>query len=340
MKNFGKKGVLIVNLGTPDAPKWWSVFRYLKQFLLDPRVIDVPWLLRNFLVRCIILPFRTGASTKLYKELWTEKGSPLKVYGEEVETELQKELGEEFEVALAMRYQSPSIESAIDQLLSKQVSEMIVFPMFPQYASATTGSVHEEVMRILAKKQEIPNVRFINSYYDYEPMIDVFIENGNKYDLNEYDHILFSYHGLPQRQLIKADSCNHCLQSDDCCQNLSFKNQFCYSAQCYATTKAISEKMNLSPDQYTTCFQSRLGKDPWIQPYTSDIIEERAKKGDKKLLVFCPAFVSDCLETTIEIGVEYQEEFEDLGGEKVDLVESLNGHPKWIKAIGELVKAH
>ncbi|MCR9289457.1 MAG: ferrochelatase [Bacteroidetes bacterium] len=339
MQTFGKKGVLIVNLGTPDAPKWSAVYKYLKQFLLDPRVIDYPWIARNLLVRGIILPFRTSSSTKLYKELWTEKGSPLKVYGEEVELGLQKELGEEFEVALAMRYQSPSVESAIDKLLAKQVSEIIVFPMFPQYASATTGSVHEEVMRLLAKKQEIPSVKFINSYFDYEPMIDVFVENSKKYNLEEYDHILFSYHGLPQRQLRKASACNHCLQSEDCCQNLSIKNQFCYSAQCYATTKAIVKKLGLTPEEYTTCFQSRLGKEVWAQPYTSDIIKKRSEKGDKKLLVFCPAFVSDCLETTIEIGVEYQEEFEELGGEKVDLVESLNGNPKWIKAIGEMVKS-
>lgn len=324
---YGKKGVLLVNLGTPDAPKWGAVYRYLKQFLLDPRVIDYPWLGRNLLVRGIILPFRTGSSTKLYQQLWLPEGSPLKVYGERLEEGVREQLGNDCEVELAMRYQSPSIESAIDKLLAKQVSELIVFPLFPQYASATTGSVHEEVMRILAKKQAIPNVKMVNSYHDLPAMIETFAENGRKHNIDSFDHILFSYHGLPQRQLRKADSCNHCLKSDDCCQSLSIKNQFCYSAQCYATTKALAEALRLPADRYTTCFQSRLGKEVWAKPYTSDIIEHRAEQGDKRLLVFCPAFVSDCLETTIEISVEYQEEFEELGGEKIELVESLNDNP-------------
>ena len=338
MSLFGKKGVLLVNLGTPDAPKWGAVYRYLKQFLLDPRVIDYPWLGRNLLVRGIILPFRTGSSTKLYKELWLPEGSPLKVYGEKLTEEVKAALGSEYEVELAMRYQKPSIASAVDKLLAKQVQEILVFPLFPQYASATTGSVHEEVMRVLAKKQAIPNVKMVNSYHDLPAMIEIFAENGRKHDLESYDHILFSYHGLPQRQLKKADTCNHCLQSADCCQTLSVKNQFCYSAQCYATTAALVKTMGLKEGQYTTCFQSRLGKEVWAQPYTSDIIEERAKEGDKRLLVFCPAFVADCLETTIEISVEYQEEFEELGGEHVQLVESLNDNPKWVKAVADFIR--
>ncbi len=337
---FGKKGVLLVNLGTPDAPTWSAVYRYLKQFLLDPRVIDYPWLGRNLLVRGIILPFRTGNSTKLYQQLWLPEGSSLKVYGERLTEGVKKELGNGYEVELAMRYQNPSIESAIDRLLKKQVREILIFPLFPQYASATTGSVHEEVMRVLRRKQTIPDIKMVNSYHDLPEMINIFAENGKKHDLNKYDHILFSYHGLPQRQLIKADTCNHCLQSTDCCQQLSIKNQFCYSAQCHATTAALVKALELEKGQYTTCFQSRLGKEVWIKPYTSDVIEERAKKGDKKLLVFCPAFVSDCLETTIEISVEYQEEFEELGGEKVQLVESLNDNPKWIKAVADFIKSH
>lgn len=338
MAMFGKKGVLIVNLGTPDEPSWGAVYRYLKQFLLDARVIDYPWLGRNLLVRGIILPFRTGNSTKLYQELWTPEGSPLKVYGKRLVEGVKRSLGNDFEVELAMRYQQPSIQSAVDTLLSKQVSEILVFPLFPQYASATTGSVHEEVMRVLAKKQVIPKVKMVNSYHDYPPMISIFAENGRKHDLSQYDHILFSYHGLPQRQLKKADSCHHCLQSADCCQTLSVRNQFCYSAQCYATTAALARELNLSPDRYTTCFQSRLGKEVWVQPYTSDIIHKRATAGDKKLLVFCPAFVSDCLETTIEISVEYQEEFTELGGQKVQLVESLNDHPAWVEAVADFIR--
>ena len=334
---FGKKGVLIVNLGTPDAPTRGAVYRYLKQFLLDPRVIDIPWLPRNLLVRGIIAPFRSGSSSKLYKKLWTADGSPLKVYGEVVVQGVQEQLGEEYVVALGMRYQNPSIESALDKLMEARVSEILVLSLFPQYASATTGSVHDEVMRLFRKKQIIPNVKFINSFYDYEPMIEIFAENARQFDLDAYDHIIFSYHGLPERQLIKADECNHCLQSPDCCQTISDINQFCYSAQCHGTTRAIVQKLNLKPEQYSTSFQSRLGRAEWIKPYTSDIIEEQAEKGAKKLLVFSPAFVADCLETIIEIGFEYQEEFEEMGGEKVDLVPSLNDNPKWIKAVKDLV---
>lgn len=338
MADLGKKGVLLINLGTPDAPERGAVYRYLKQFLLDPRVIDYSWLGRNALVRGIILPFRTGNSTKLYQQLWTPEGSPLKVYGEKLAKGVQDLLGTGYEVELAMRYQSPSIESAVNRLLEKQVQEILVFPLFPQYASATTGSVHEEVMRVLGKKQTIPNVKLINSYPDYEPMIDLFAANGRRFGIENYDHVLFSYHGLPQRHLIKADNNNHCLQSPDCCRTLSVTNQFCYSAQCHATTAALVKKLGLQPGQYTTCFQSRLGKEVWAQPYTSEIIAKRAQAGDKSLLVFCPAFVSDCLETTIEISVEYQEEFEEMGGEKVQLVPSLNDHPHWIQAVAGFIK--
>jgi len=337
--NF-KKGVLLVNLGTPDAPTRSAVYRYLKEFLLDRRVIDISWLGRNLLVRGIIAPFRSGSSAKLYKKLWTKDGSPLKIYGEKLTTGVRELLGDNFVVELGMRYQSPSMESAIDKLLSKNVSEIIVVPLYPQYASASTGSVHEEVMRVMSKKENIPDLKMINSYYENEEMIDIFVENAMKYDINSYDHFLFSFHGLPQRQLKKADECNHCLIEENCCSNISTKNQFCYSAQCFATAQAIAKKMNMKPSDYTICFQSRLGRDPWQQPYTSDIIEERAKKGDKKMLVFCPAFVADCLETTIEVLYEYKEEFIELGGEKLDLVESLNDNPKWIKAVKDLVLSY
>lgn len=332
-----KKGVLIVNLGTPDEPSRSAVYRYLKQFLLDRRVIDINWVARNLLVRGIIAPFRSGKSAKAYQQLWTENGSPLKYYGEVVTQGVQDLLGDAYVVELAMRYQNPSIESAIDKLMKQKVSEITVFPMFPQYASATTGSVHDEVMRVFRQRDTIPNIKFINSYYDHAPIIEIFADNARKFDLESYDHILFSYHGLPQRQLRKADEFNHCLQKENCCQSISSVNQFCYSAQCHATTRAIAAELGLSPDRYTTCFQSRLGNDPWIQPYTAVTIEEWAKKGAKRLLVFSPAFVADCLETIIEIGDEYQEEFEEMGGEKVDLVPSLNDNPKWIQAVRDLV---
>jgi len=335
---IGKKGVLLVNLGTPDAPSRGAVYRYLKEFLLDPRVIDYPWLPRNLLVRGIIAPFRSGSSAKLYKQLWTEEGSPLKFYGERVAEGVQQRLGKDYIVELAMRYQQPSIESAIDKLMAKRVSEIIVFPMFPQYASATTGSVHEEVMRILRKQEIIPNVKMINSYFDYDPMIDIFVDNARQFDLDNYDHIIFSFHGLPERQLRKADpSGKYCTKAKNCCHKMSSVNQFCYSAQCHATTRAIAGKLNLSPERYTTSFQSRLGPEKWAQPYTIDILEKQAEQGAKRLLVFSPAFVADCLETIVEIGFEYQEEFEEMGGEKVDLVPSLNDDPRWMDAVRDIV---
>lgn len=333
-----KIGVLLVNLGTPDAPSRRAVYRYLKQFLLDRRVIDYSWLPRNLLVRGLIIPFRSGSSAKLYQRLWTKEGSPLKIYGERLAAGVEELLDDNFEVELAMRYQSPSIESAIEKLLAKDILDLIVLPLFPQYASASTGSVHEEVMRILAKKEVIPNVRLINSYYDYEPMIAVFAENARKYDVESYDHIIFSYHGLPERQLRRADPTGqHCTKAENCCQVLTPKNQYCYSAQCHSTTYALAKELNLSKDQYTISFQSRLGPEQWIRPYTDKIIEERVAKGDKRLLVFCPAFVADCLETTVEVSYEYREDFIKMGGEQLDLVESLNDNPKWIAAVRDLV---
>lgn len=335
---MGKTGVLLVNLGTPDAPTRGAVYRYLKQFLLDRRVIDYPWIARNLLVRGLIAPLRSGKSAKLYQQLWTENGSPLKYYGERLAEGVQQRLGDEYVVALGMRYQNPSIESAIDALLKAGVREMVVLALFPQYAGATTGSVHEEVMRILIRKESIPTVKMINSYYDDPAMIGIFADNARQFDIASYDHILFSYHGLPQRQLRKADDCNHCLKVDNCCGSISQVNQFCYSAQCHATTRAIAAALNLDAAQYTTTFQSRLGPDAWAQPYTSAVLEAQAHKGAKRILVFSPAFVADCLETLIEISEEYQEEFEKMGGEKVDLVPSLNDDPRWMDVVARLVK--
>lgn len=333
-----KKGILLVNLGTPDAPSRGAVYRYLKQFLLDYRVIDINAIARNILVRGIIAPFRSKSSAELYEEVWTEEGSPLKVYGYKLEELLQEAMGEEYMVRIAMRYQSPSMESVIQEMLKEEVTEMIIVPLFPQYSSACTGSVYEEVMRVLSREQTIPALKFINSYYNHPDFIASFVESAKKYDLASFDHVLFSYHGLPVRQLVKGDRTKqHCQKDKDCCKTITKANQFCYSAQCYGTTKALVEALGLEEGKYTTCFQSRLGRDPWIQPYTSDILKERAEKGDKRLICFCPAFVADCLETTVEIGVEYQEEFEEMGGEKVQLVESLNDNPTWVNALKNIV---
>lgn len=332
----GKKAVLLINLGTPDAPTRGAVYRYLKQFLLDPRVIDINAISRNLLVRGIIAPFRSGSSAELYKQVWTEEGSPLKVYGYLLQERVQELLGDDYMVELGMRYQSPSIESALEKVLKAKVTEIIVIPLFPQYSSACVGSVHQEIMRLLSKKQNIPTTKFVSSYYDYEPMIEAFAARGRQYDVESYDHVLFSYHGLPERQIRKGDDFNQC-KFGECCNKMSLDNQYCYRAHCFATTRAIAAKLEIATENYSVVFQSRLGRDPWLQPYTSDAVEELAKAGKKRVLVFCPAFIADCLETTIEIGVEYQEEFEGFGGEHLQLVEGLNDHPKWIEAVKNLV---
>lgn len=332
------KGVLLINLGTPDSPSRKDVYKYLKQFLLDPRVIDYSWLARNALVRGIIAPFRSKSSSDLYKRLWTEDGSPLKYYGVKVATGVQNVLGDGYEVELAMRYQSPSIENAFLRLKEKNVSEITVFPMFPQYASASTGSAHEEVMRVVSNEWIVPNLKFINSYYNDHRVVKLYADKARKYDLTSYDHFVFSFHGIPVRHLTKADHNNYCQKVKDCCLTMCDKNQFCYSSQSYATAFAIADELGFARDQYTISFQSRLGKEVWTQPYTSDVLEHCAEKGMKRILVFSPAFVSDCLETTIEILYEYQEEFVEAGGEKLDLVESLNDDPAWIKIIAEMVQ--
>lgn len=337
---MGKVGVLLVNLGTPDAPSRGAVYRYLKQFLLDRRVIDYSWIPRNLLVRGIIAPFRSGSSAKLYQRLWTDEGSPIKTYGFKLEKAIREMMGPEFEVHLAMRYQSPSIEAAIEKLEKANVDKVIVVPLFPQYASATTGSIHDEVMRLYRKKDVIPEISMINSYYNHPELISIFADNAKAKGLDKYDHFLFSFHGLPQRQLKKGDASGaHCLIKNECCQSICDQNKFCYSAQCHGTAFAIAAQLGIPNEKFTVCFQSRLGPEAWAQPYTSQTIKERLEKGDKNILVFSPAFVADCLETIIEIGYEYKEEFEEMGGQHLDLVPSLNDDPRWFKVVADLIKS-
>ncbi|GAB3923221.1 ferrochelatase [Mucilaginibacter myungsuensis] len=337
---MSKKGVLLVNLGTPDSPSTPDVRKYLNEFLMDGRVIDINVISRALLVRGIIVPFRAPKSAQLYREIWSDQdGSPLLYYSIKQQQLLQEKLGDEYMVELAMRYQSPSIESALQRLKDALVTEIRVIPLFPQYASASTGSVMEKVMTLVGQWQTIPHISFVNSFHNDDLMIDTFVANAAKHGHENYDHVLFSFHGLPQRQLIKCDHTGaYCLKKDDCCSTLNDTNKFCYSAQSHDTAKLIAAKMGLSKDQYTVCFQSRLGSDPWVQPYTSVVIEELAKQGKKRLLVFCPAFVADCLETVYEVSVEYNDEFKEKGGEHVQLVESLNDHPLFIESLERMVK--
>jgi protoporphyrin/coproporphyrin ferrochelatase len=330
-----KFGVFLINLGTPDSPSVPDVRKYLREFLMDGRVIDIPFWRRWLLINLIIAPFRAPQSAKGYHELWTKEGSPLKVYGEQTAKLLQEALGVNFQVELGMRYQSPSIESVLKRF--KGVKELIVIPLYPQYASASTGSTQEEVMRLLKGSEVIPTVRFISQFCDHPLFIKAFADLGRKYmAAAKYDHYIFSYHGLPERQILKA-SCDKYCRLGECCQSYHSKNQYCYRAQCFETTRLLAREMNLSLSQYTVCFQSRLGKTPWIRPYTDEVIGDLAKRGIKNVLTLSPSFVADCLETTVEIGVEYKKLFQDNGGERWQLVESLNVNPTWIDCLKQMV---
>ncbi len=338
MASFGKTGVMIVNLGTPDSPSRSDVYRYLREFLTDRRVIDYPWIARQALVQGIIAPFRSGSSAKLYKELWTPEGSPLKVYGERLVEAVKPLLGEECSVKLAMRYQEPSMKGVLKEFIEEDIDKLVVFSLYPHYASASVGSVHDEIMRLLREEDNIPELVLIRDYYDNPAMINCFVENARAFDIPSYDHILFSFHGLPERQLRKADRHNHCAKAENCCSVIGKHNQFCYSAQCHNTAQLIAAELGLSPDQYSICFQSRLGREKWVQPYTTDVLKQRREAGDSKMLVLCPAFTSDCLETTIEVSDEYFEEWVEMGGEVLDLVPSLNDMPEWVEAVAQIIR--
>jgi ferrochelatase len=330
-----RTGVLLVNLGTPDSPSVSDVRSYLSQFLNDPRVIDIPWLMRKLLVNMIIVPFRAPKSATVYKKLWTDNGSPLLFYGEKVKSLLQTALGDPFTVHLAMRYKNPSIPQTLEEMRLKNYDRIVVLPLFPQYASASTGSALDEVMRVLRTWWVIPEIRLISQYYDHPSFVDALVERGRQYNIGDYDHVLFSYHGLPVRQVDKVYARGICADHD-CEHEVTDENKFCYKATCYATTRLIATRLGIPADRYTVCFQSRLDK-KWLEPFSDKVVESCGRKGMKRLLVFSPAFTADCLETIIEIGEEYQEIFTANGGEQVQLVESLNDHPTWIKALKELV---
>lgn len=337
---MGKKGVLLVNLGTPDSPEVKDVRKYLDQFLMDERVIDINAFSRTLLVKGIIVPFRSPKTSKLYKQIWDENGSPLLYYSKVQTALVQEQLGDEYQVELAMRYQNPSIPEALERLKANHVESIRVIPLFPQYASASTGSVIQLVMEQLSKWPTIPDVSIVSSFHDNDLMIETFADHARKHQPESFDHVLFSFHGLPERQLLKCDDTgNYCLKEDNCCSSLTDVNKMCYSAQSHNTARLIAEMLDIPKANYTVCFQSRLGKEPWVQPYTTDVLKKLAAEGKKRLLVFSPAFVADCLETLYEITVEYQEEFKALGGEHVQLVESLNDDPKFISALVEMARS-
>ncbi|MEJ2105596.1 MAG: ferrochelatase [Ignavibacteriaceae bacterium] len=307
--------VVLINLGTPDSPSVKDVRKYLFEFLNDPRVIDIPAIARFLLVNLIIVPFRAPKSAKIYEHLWTDnglpdssKGSPILYYGKSVQEKLQQALEDDFDVQLAMRYQNPSMDDVFGNLYKKNLEKIIIIPLFPQYASATTGSVIDKAMKIISKWWVIPEIKFISQYYDHPGFINTIVERAKKYNIEEFDHILFSYHGLPVRQVDKVYKDGTLCEAHNCETEINETNEFCYKATCYATTRLIVERLKLQPEKYTVCFQSRLDKN-LLEPFADKVIVDLAKKGAKKLLVFSPAFVADCLETLIEIGFEYQKLF-------------------------------
>ena len=332
-----KRALLLVNLCSPLKPEPWALYKYLSEFLNDPRVVDLPALGRFLLVNGIIVPFRHRKSAKAYKELWAPEGAPLITSSRSVKDKLQQYIdpsAEKIKVFLAMRYQEPSIEIALKEILEWHPDAITVLPLFPQYASATNGSVMEKVMRIMRDSWVIPEIRFIAQFWDHPKYLHAVASRAVKHNPNSFDHVLFSFHGVPERHVDKVYPDSMC--KDHACENgVSEDSKFCYKASCFSTAHIVAEKLGIDKSRYTVCFQSRLGRG-WLEPFSDKVIRDLAKSGKKKLLVFSPAFVADCLETTIEIGEEYLELFQHHGGEELQLVESLNDGDDWVEALAEI----
>lgn len=333
-----KTGVLLINVGTPDSPRVYDVRRYLTQFLNDKYVIDLPWLKRTLLVNGIIVPFRARNSAKLYQELWTEEGSPLIVHGQQCAKNLNESLGPDYIVRLAMRYQNPSIRSQLEELKGK-VDRLVVIPLYPQYAESSTRTSIERTRKDLTGLgMDVPTA-FVKHFYAHAGFLDAFEKRIKSSGVESFDHVLFSFHGLPERQLVKLHAKKH--PCDGCaCEHREVPDQDnCYKAQCYATVRSLVQRCNLNEGSYSVGFQSRLDQ-KWIKPFSDELVVELAQHGVERLLVVSAAFVADCLETTIEIGVEYREIFEENGGLELKLVESLNADPLWVNCLKDLVLAH
>jgi len=332
------RGALLLNLGTPDAPRPREVRRYLREFLGDPLVIDLPAVPRRLLLEAVILPFRPRASAAAYAKIWTAEGSPLLVHGRALRDAVQQRLGADWAVEVGMRYGQPSIDSALTDLAERGVREVVALPLFPQYSSAATGSA---LARLYASPAlgRFRRVEALGPFFDASGFVDAWAAvAGPALDGFRPDHVLFSYHGLPERQIRTADPAgDHCLASEDCCVPLRAANAHCYRAQCFATSAELVRVLGLDPARTTTAFQSRLGRTPWIRPYTDVVLPELAGSGVRRLAVVCPAFVADCLETLEEIGIRAREQWRGLGdgGDDVDLalVPSLNAHPRWADAV-------
>jgi ferrochelatase len=334
------QGVLLINLGTPDAPETGAVRRYLREFLSDPRVLDIGSVGRAALLYGVILPFRPQKSAEAYRKIWMPQGSPLLVHGNALRDRLQDALGPAWAVELGMRYQSPSLATAIAKLHARGVRELALVPLYPQYASSSTGSSLEEAYRLVSEAWNVPAVRVLPPFYDHPAFLDAFADVGRPVlAAARAEHVLFSFHGLPERQVKKSDPTGtHCLAREDCCDTRVPANRWCYRMQCFYTARELATRLGLVVGTWTVTFQSRLGRTPWIKPHTDVVIPELAAKGVKRLAVFCPAFVADCLETLEEIGIRAKDQFLGAGGEALTLVPSLNAHPSWVRGLTRMLR--
>jgi protoporphyrin/coproporphyrin ferrochelatase len=339
--------VLLLNLGTPDSPRVSDVRRYLREFLSDPRVLDLHPVGRWMLLNLVILPFRPAKSARAYRAIWGaghgagEDGSPLLFHSRALTEGVRAALGPGYVVELGMRYGAPSIPSALAKLQGAHPTKIVVAPLFPQYSSAATGSALDRVYEILGKAWNVPAVETVPAFYDEPGFIAAFSEVARRHlEAFRADFVLFSYHGLPERHVRKSDPTGrHCLASAGCCDAIGPANQYCYRAHCFATTRALAASLGLPAERHSVSFQSRLGRTPWIHPYTDLVLPELAAAGRKRLAILCPAFVADCLETVEEIGIRASDQWRALGGEELLLVPSLNAEPAWIDAVAKMVRA-
>lgn len=330
-----KKAVLIVNVGTPDKASLKEVRLFLREFLNDPLVIDLPWLLRKILVNLIIIPFRVKKSTALYQRLFGEKGSPILFALNSLAEKLQQKAGDEFVIFSAMRYGNPSLKEELKQIISQHFDDLILVPLFPQYAASTTGTITAFIERELNKYERRPVLKVIEQFYDQPEFIDAFAKQISHYQPSRYDHLLFTYHSLPISHVErvhphqKASTC-------DCQGQMPEFGHKCYRATCYATTRLLAQKLNMPAGSYSNSFQSRLTRN-WISPFSDEIIIAAAQNGIRNLLVAAPSFVADCLETIVEIEQDYEELFRQNGGEKLTLVRSLNDEAYWVDALHQII---
>lgn len=335
---FFKKGVLLINVGTPENTDTRSIRKFLKVFLMDPRVISVPYIIRWLILNLFILPYRPVKVAAKYKRIWKKEGSPLMIYSRKIKQLLNDELGSDYIVEIAMRYGSPSIQTSISNLMQKNINELQIIPMFPQYSSAATGSAIEKVLKTIQSFNYFPKIQINSSFYDHPDYIQTLANIGKIHQPEKFDHVLFSFHGLPLKQLTDPATKTNCFTHSDCCRDVTEANHNCYRAQCFKTAHLIAKSLDIAPNHYSISFQSRLGKTEWIKPYTIDLIRSFPQSGIKKLLVFCPSFVIDCLETLDEVGFELSNMFLEHGGEKLELVPALNDHLSWIQTLSNWIK--